>query len=309
MDFYFNDLDTFQNSKKEEEHKNGLKIKCCDLLENYMCSEEHTLCRVCNQPINVLNSNPEKIYEGSKNTSRVGMPVSELLPDSTSGSVIQSNFISNNNMRTISRLQMYQGIPYRTRSLLIVFNMISENCSRHNISKKICNESQSLYKLVSKYRISRGNNRIGLISACIFISCKNCGNPRSTAEISRIMNVEKKVITKGIKNLNDLIRTNKICLERISQNRVYSSDLIDRICNNITHISDEDINNIKILCEYFQENNKKELSSCSPPSLSASITNYYVIKNNIKIDKHIISEQSGVSVVTIQKITNILLTL
>ena len=41
--------------------------------------------------LNVLNSSPEKCYEGSKLTSRVGMPVSELLPESNTGSVISNH--------------------------------------------------------------------------------------------------------------------------------------------------------------------------------------------------------------------------
>ena len=201
-----------------------------------MVCEEHTICRVCNQPINVLNSSPEKVYEGSKLTSRVGMPVSELLPESNTGSVIKQSYISNPNMRLISRLNLYNGIPYKVRSLLIVFNQISEACSRNGISKRIINEAQSLYKMISAYKISRGNNRLGLISACVFISCKNSGSPRSSTEISYIMEVEKKVVTRGIKNIQEIIRVNKLNLDRICNTRVNALDLIDRICNNITNL-------------------------------------------------------------------------
>ena len=307
MDYYFNNLDSFQKSIKEEENKNELKIKCCDNIENYCVCEEKTICRICNQPINVLNSSPEKCYEGSKLTSRVGMPVSELLPESNTGSVIQQSYISNANMRLISRLNLYNGIPYKVRSLLIVFNQISEACSRNNISKRIINEAQSLYKMISAYKISRGNNRLGLISACVFISCKNSGSPRSSTEISKIMNVSKPVVTRGIKNIQEIIRVNKLNLDRICHNRVNALDLIDRICNNISELSHENINEIKIQLNYFIENYKKELSSCTPPSLAASIINYYILSNNLDIDKNTISKESNVSVVTIQKNTNILI--
>ena len=304
MEAYFDSIDEYQQSTST---KSPIKdIKCCDDIENYMVCEENTICRKCGQEINILNSNPEKCYEGGKNTSRTGMPTSVLLPDSTQGSVIQKNYISNPNMRMISKLNTYQGIPYKTRSLLIVFNTITENCNRQGISKKIINESCGLYKIISQYKISRGSNRHGIIAACIFMACKNCKSARSSSEIAKVMNIEKKVVTKGIKQLQDIIRVNKIPLDRVILDRVSAIDLIDRVCNDISDLQYNHINNIKLLCEHFIENYPKELSSCTPPSLSAAIVNYYVLTNSMKIDKNIISESSGVSVVTIQKITNIL---
>ena len=309
MDCYFDSLDSFQKKMHEDITPEKI-IKCCDILENYMVCDEKTICRKCEQEINILNNNnTEKCYEGSKNTSRIGMPTSELLPDSTQGSVIQNNYSNNANMRTISRLQVYMGIPYKTRSLLIVFNTITENCNRSGISKKISNESCGIYKIISQYKISRGSNRSGIISACIFMACKNCGSPRSSSEISKIMNIEKKIVTKGIKQLQDIIRVNKIPLSRVDLDRVTAVDLIDRVCNEIREVDYEKNNEMKLLCHHFNENHSKELSSCTPPSLSAAMINYYILTNNLDIDKNTISESSGVSIVTIQKITNILISL
>jgi len=303
MDSYFISLDSFMDVDKNTENINK---RCCDNMENYMVCEAYTKCRICDQEITILSSNPEKCFEGGKTTSRHGMATSELLPESTTGSVIQPSYTNNSNMRIISRLQVYQGIPYKTRSLLCVFNTISENCLRNNISKKIINEAQGLYKIISQYKISRGSNRIGIISGSIFISCKNCGAPRSSSEIARIMGTDKKVITKGIKNIQDIIRTNKIPLERVVLDRVTSIDLIDRICNSLNLDSDV-VNDIKLLCHYFNDKYKKILSSCTPPSFAAAIINYYVLSNKLDIDKNDISKNSDVSVVTIQKITNILI--
>ncbi len=303
---YFTSLDSYQQSNIVKEEK---VIKCCDNIENYMVCDAFTVCRECGQEINILNSNPEKCYDGSKNTSRVGFATNELLPDSTTGSVIAPNYTSNNSMRIISRLQIYQGIPYKTRSLLDVFNYISENCQRNNVSKKIINEAQGLYKIISQYKISRGNNRLGIISATVFISCKNCASPRSATEIAKIFSLEKKIVTKGIKQLTDIIRMNRLSTQRVILDRVLAEDLIDRICNSITELNLSNINEIKILCNYYSENYQKDIASFTPPSFAAAVINTYIISNNIKIDKNIISKSSNVSIVTIQKITNILVIL
>jgi transcription initiation factor TFIIIB Brf1 subunit/transcription initiation factor TFIIB len=304
MDAYFTSLDEYSNPQTDINIINN----CCNVIENRMICEEQTICRICKETVNNICEKPEKCYEGGKNTSRIGMPLSELLPDSTVGSVISQNYMSNSNMRMISRLNMYNGIPYKTRSLLNVFNNISECCNRNNISKKIINEAQGIYKIISQYKISRGSNRSGIISACIFMSAKNCGNPRSSMEISKVMNLEKKVVTKGIKILHDIIRVNKISLDRMCFKRVETIDLIDRFVNNLP-LNDKDIKNIKDLCEYLNEDFSDELSSSTPPSLSAAIINFYCITNEINISKNDISISCTISQVTITKITNILIKL
>ena len=304
MDAYFTSLDIYSNPKNDICTLNN----CCNVIENRMICEEQTICRICKETINNICEKPEKCYEGGKNTSRIGMPLSELLPDSTVGSVISQNYMSNSNMRMISRLNMYNGIPYKTRSLLNVFYIISECCNRNNISKKIINEAQGIYKIISQYKISRGSNRSGIISACIFMSAKNCGNPRSSMEISKVMNLEKKVVTKGIKILHDIIRVNKISLDRMCFKRVETIDLIDRFVNKLP-LDDTDIKNIKDLCEYLNEDFSDELSSSTPPSLSAAIINLYCIKNKLNISKNDISISCSISQVTITKITNILIKL
>ena len=106
MDEYFNSLNVYSNPMNCEETQDS----CCSIIENRMISDENTICRICQQPINNICNKPEKCYEGGKNTSRTGMPSSELLPDSTVGSVISQNYMCNSNMRLISRLNMYNGI-------------------------------------------------------------------------------------------------------------------------------------------------------------------------------------------------------
>ena len=54
---------------------------------------------------------------------------------------------------------------------------------------------------------------------------------------------------------------------------------------------------------------KENLSSCTPSSLSASFIYYYIYLNNIDISKKDISDNTGISVVTIQKVVNIIISL
>ena len=85
-------------------------------------------------------------------------------------------------------------------------------------------------------------------------------------------------------------------------------DLIDRFVDKLP-LNDDDITNIKNICVFISEDSTNELSSSTPPSLSASIINMYCINNNFNISKKDISEHCSISQVTITKITNILIKL
>ena len=132
-------------------------------------------------------------------------------------------------------------------------------------------------------------------------------NPRSSKEISKIFNCDSKIVTKGIKTVNEILRIHKL-EGRVKKDRLEYSDLISRFCNNL-NLSQNDINNIHILSVNVLEKYKSELSSCTPSSLSASFIYYYIHINNLDINKKDISDNTGISVVTIQKIVNLILNL
>ena len=249
---------------------------------------------------------PEKSYE-NKNNSHHGMPVSELLPGTNLGSIVAGNHYQNYNMRLVQQVNNYTSITYKDRSVLIVFNRISECCKRHDINDKIIDEAKGIYKHISSKKISRGSNRLGIIAACVFMASKNVGNPRSSKEISRVFDCDSKVITKGIKTVNDILRMHKLD-KRVKKERVDYSDLISRFCNNL-NLNSEQINDIHEISKNVLDEYKQELSSCTPSSLSASFIYYYVHINNIDISKKEISENTNISVVTIQKIVNLIIDL
>ena len=87
--------------------------------------------------------------------------------------------------------------------------------------------------------------------------------------------------------------------------RVDSIDLITRFCNNLS-LNMEQVKEIIIIAEKFTDKYYSELSSCTPGSLAASFIYYYVNIKNIKISKKDISENTNISVVTIQKIVSLL---
>ena len=304
MDNYLNSLNEYSNitcviDKDTKE--------CCDNISNHLVSEEKSICRICG---NNINSNisflPEKCYD-NKNVSHHGMPVSELLPDTNLGSVVGGNHYSNYNMRLVQQVNNYTSISYKDRSVLQVFIFIANSCKRHDINDKIVEEAKGIYKHICTKKISRGSNRLGIIAACVFMAAKNIGSPRSSKEISKVFDCDSKVITKGIKTVNEILRIHKLS-GRINKDRIEYSDLITRFCNNID-INQNQIEEIHILSKKLLNKYKDELSSCTPSSLSASFIYYYINLNNLKISKKELSDNTNISIVTIQKIVNLLINL
>ena len=152
-------------------------------------------------------------------------------------------------MRLVKQMNNYISISYKDRSLLQVFQKITDCCKRNDINDKIINESHGIYKHISSKKISRGKNRLGIIAACVFMAAKNTGHARSSKEISKIFECDAKVITKGIKSVNDILRIHKIG-NRINKERVEYSDLISRFCNNLplNHIQIEGIHDLSKNC-------------------------------------------------------------
>ena len=299
MDNYLNSLNEYSNIEKSDVSTNN----CCEDYNNHSISEEKILCRVCGLNIENISFLPEKYYD-NKNSSHHGMPVNELLPNTNLGSVVGGVHYANYNMRLVKQMNNYISISYKDRSALQVFQKITDCCKRNDINDKIINESHGIYKHISSKKISRGKNRLGIIAACVFMAAKNTGHPRSSKEISKIFDCDPKVITKGIKSVNDILRIHKIG-GRINKERVEYSDLISRFCNNLP-LNQLQIDGIHGLSKYLLQHHKSGLSSCTPSSLSASFIYYYSLLNELNITKKKISDNTNISIVTIQKITNLL---
>jgi transcription initiation factor TFIIB len=295
MDNYLNSLDILYDENIINDDP------CCDNMDNHFISHEKILCRVCGMDIDNISCLPEKSYE-NKNNSHHGMPVNELLPGTNLGSVVSGGHYKNYNMRLVQQVNNYTLMTYKDRSVLIVFNQISSCCKRHGINDKIIDEAKGIYKHISAKKISRGSNRLGIIASCVFLAAKNVGNPRSSKEISKVFGCDSKVVTKGIKTVNDIMRMHKLGA-RVKKDRVNYADLISRFCNNLD-LNGKQIEEIHEISLRILTEHKLDLSSCTPSSLSASFIYYYIHINDINISKKEVSDNTSISVVTIQKVVN-----
>jgi len=225
------------------------------------------------------------------------MPVNILLPKSSVGTVISNQYSKDTNMFQVKKYQEWTSMTYKERSIYKVFNTISDTCKKSNIPKVIETEAKSLYKIICETKITRGNNRKGVIASCIYFACKNCNVARSQKEIAILFNISIPIMTKGCKIFQEIIHMSNDKSRIIKADSIVPDDFIDRFCNRL-NITAKDITNIKKLSTSAQF---YDISDVRPDSFAAGIILLYSKKNKLLTDKKDISIISNISEVTINK--------
>ena len=295
---YFQSLDSLNKKDKDLETE-----KCCDNMKNYIYDDGLTICGKCHSEITNIVDNPEWRYYGyndskNKDPTRCGMPENVLLPKSSLGTSISYGKRDETSQK-INMLQKWNSMPYSERSLYKVFQHIESVCKKNSLPKKIWNTAKSLYSIIAKIKISRGNNRKGIIAACVYHSCKECNVPRSINELSHMFSIPSTVMTKGCKNYTEIMRMNKTNRDRSFKiNDVNLYDFIDRFSSKIS-LKEEEIKKIRkiaILCEQ-----NKMINDNTPPSMASGCIYLYCKISGNKINKKEISDVCKISEVTINK--------
>lgn len=299
MDKFFDTLD--EVAKKDEE---PIKIKCCDNKLNHLLSEGMVICKDCSNIITNIIDGPEWRFYGandskSSDPTRCGMPINQLLPESSVGSFVSTRGKRTKTMYKVRKYQQWGGMPYKERTLLKVFQDISRLCKEAHIPEMIIKEAHVLYKIVSTTKITRGSNRKGIIAACVYFSCKiNCV-PRSTNEIASIFSISGTIMTKGCKKFQEIMQLNKVDINRIhNTNTITMDDFIERFCSKL-ELSNEDITTIKHISYLSQVYNL--VNDNTPPSMAAGCIYLYIRECEYDIHKKVISDICKISEVTINK--------
>jgi transcription initiation factor TFIIB len=302
-DEYFQEMDVFQKAEADSLAEQGeQEVPCCKDHKNHMQGLGVILCKVCQDTITNIIDTPEwKQYSSGGKTSdggRCGLPVNGLLPQSSLGTSVSFKG-RNSATNKIGMYQRWNSMPYKERSLYKVFNEIDGKCLGNGLPRVISVTAKSLYRIISETKISRGSNRVGIIAACVYNACKECGVPRSINELSDIFGIETKVMTKGCKNYVEIMRMSKTDISRIQDIKsVGISDFIGRFCHNLK-ISERDTAYIMRIAELCEDLNL--LNDNTPPSMAAGCIYRYVMERDLPLTKTDIKEVTKISEVTINK--------
>lgn len=261
------------------------------------------VCTGCGDIIsNLVDSHAEwrNYDDDNKKNNRCSLPISSLLPQSSSATSIGGC------SSRVKTLHAWSLVPYNERSLKEVFDKIEACCEIGSIEKCIQHDAKITYKLISdckhitgnnigKKIIIRGKNRNGLIAACILNACKKKFKTRSPKEIAKIFDLEYTDITKGCKLFKKLAKLKQLDCKL---NPSTPEQFILRYCNEL-----------KIKYEFTQQavkiaENVQKLAIAAvhtPLSLATGSIYLMISLNKLNISKKTIADKFDVSQVTISK--------
>lgn len=210
-----------QDQYKEHEYhcdnlgcKSNKKNKDTQVDTIFFVEEGQNICKVCYTiQSRFIDQGAEwhNYGDGEKDLARCGLPVNDLLPKSSLGSMIGSSYKESWDARKIRVYQMWNSMPYRERSLYNIFDQITMSSSKHNLTPKIISDAKVLYKRISECKISRGDNREGLIATSIYLACIMNKSPRSPKEVAKIFDLDTTLITRGISRFQNLLKLKIAC--------------------------------------------------------------------------------------------------
>ena len=108
---------------------------------------------------------------------------------------------------TRNRFKKLRKLDKRTKSdnaeiMPDVLFFISYLCEVLNLTNNIQLHTIKLYKKLTDGNVTRGRSRKSLAAACIYVSCREFNVPRTLREITKVSDIRRKEITRGIRLLN-----------------------------------------------------------------------------------------------------------
>jgi transcription initiation factor TFIIB len=268
----------------------------CGVDGEVLLEDGNYVCRRCNTLVErFMDMQAEWRYYGCEDSktndpTRCGMPVNDLLPNSSLGSIISNQTNESYDMKLIRKYHMWNSMTYKERSLYNIFDSITVNAANNGIPTSIIEEAKALYKKLSESKISRGENRNGLIASSIYMSCKSNKVPRSTKEIAKIFNLKLTTMTKGCKKFQDIMNMNL--------DSSCPSDFIQRFGSKLS-IGKEIIE----LCKHVvaKADDLNIVSENTPPSIAAASIYLCNVICNLGIQKKDLATICEISQVTLTK--------
>jgi transcription initiation factor TFIIB len=300
-----------KNNLNEVEEDMGEKEKVddsfCVLCNKYSLTNRkgQLVCVSCGniEGFNIDNGAEWRYYgsEDSKGSdpNRCGMPTNSLLPEFSLGSVIPFKCNESWDMRKIRNYNTWIGSCYREKSLYNVFETMTIRAKSKGIPGCIIEDAKYKYKIISEAKISRGENRKGIIASCIYEACKENNSTRSTKEIAEIFRISSTSMTKGFKKYNEIMQTIDIEKKRVKEENISEPlDFINRFCSNL-NLEHEILDICKYVCKQIE---KYDLVSENTPTSKAAGSIYLVsYLFNLDLNKRDISTICLTSEVTISK--------
>ena len=247
------------------------------------------------------NYGPE---EGSGNDpSRCGCPINPLLEKSSMSTMIGKG--GGNKFWLMKKIHQQNSMDYVERARWHVFENITRMCETANLPSSVVSHAKQFYKIISEKKLSRGSVRQGLIACCIMFACREYKVSRSVKEIAAMCNIEASKINSATKIFQELL-SNELNTSN-NNNATNESDLILRFCCKLDLDYQDQFKLAKEVRKHHEKIDETGiLVGKTPSAVTSSLIYICAQKQNINLNKKELSALHSVSVVTLNKIINII---
>ena len=238
----------------------------------------------------------DEAASGGKDPARCGMPTNPFFEKSGCSTIIGG---PNNKNFFMKKLHAQMSMDYVERSRYHMFVKIGRMCE--SLSSSVLETVKHYYVLMANEKLSRGNVRLGLIACCIFYACKKDKVTRSIKEICAMCDIEPTVFNNAHKIFRDIMKDH--IPAELFEETTQVDDLITRFCGYLNFDRQKRCYFHKKISYMNNIIDKTQiLIGKTPSAITASCIFYICQKEKIDITKKYISQQVNVSIVTINKI-------
>jgi transcription initiation factor TFIIIB Brf1 subunit/transcription initiation factor TFIIB len=263
--------------------------------------EGQNVCMCCGMILEqFISQEAEWRYYGTEDRNddptRVGLTIHSLLPESSYGSMAMNKKTNSEQLRSIQRLSVWCLASNSERSWLTVMELMNGYAYRHGFTKAILQEACALFHSQEDALKLRGETRRALMGACFFLACRRFEVSRTHEEISEILKVSTRSLSKAIQRFGIILEDNPLLMTQLS--------LSERMMNGLS-VNEQQRNRILDRIREVFKCPHEELSHTPKVMVAgiiAGILSESMDRSTLKSFLKDFSKHSGVSVVSIQKV-------
>ena len=264
-------------------------------IHNFIVDEGEYVCNTCGTiGDRIIDESAEwRNYNDKEEKGRSGFTTSDLLPNSSYGSIISFRGIASTNieLKSLQRLSTWSLSSNSERSWIGIFDTIQTFCNKHGLPKAISMDACGIYKNTDDAQKVRGETRRALMGATVYLACRSNGASRTYEEISDLFEVSVRSLCKAVSRFKQIDNT-------VLQTQI---GIAERLCCSLNL---NDTNRQDIFDKLYEISLKSEDElEHSPKTIVAGVVAYVMgltTKNQMKQ----VSEASGVSALSIHKLVS-----
>ena len=229
--------------------------------------------------------------DGKEEKGRTGFTTSDLLPESSYGSVISFRGIAstNTNMKSLQRLSTWSMSSNSERSWIGIFDGIQGVCNIHNLPKSVIMDACGLYKSMADAQKVRGETRRALMGAAVYVACRKNKASRTHQEVSDLFRVSIRSLCKAVARFS--VEENTVLQTQIG--------IAERLCATLS-LNDQQRDRIFEILYDISTKSEDDFEH-TPKTIVAGVV-AYVMGFRSKTQMKPVADASGVSALSIHKL-------